>query len=343
MSGNSDPTGALLLGTAAGVFFFFKGFRRFREYQVVEDTPRIPVRSVPMGLVHIRGKAQSDSLIPSPIAHTPCCFYQVHIERWKSDSHGGCWEKYRMESGGTKFHLQDDTGRILVDSYSAELDLLGSPPRTVDRERLRGAHGSGATDEELLQLVGRVDLSQLAGRAEHWLQKKGPFEDPRREQGRQALLEVFEQLPNAAQGHGTLPVDALEKLMESRGPLSDPEREEKRQMVLERLRLMKGQPFPLPQRTAAIASGRYRLREFLILPGEEYNITGTCMENPGAVNGQDPCVIAQGQNEKTFLISCRTESDSRIRLRKSAVGMVFGGAALTLVCVALLLAHLKLF
>src|SRR5271165_4924384 len=134
MSGNSDPSGALLLGMGAGIYLFFKGFRKFREYKVIEDTPRIPIRSVPMGLVHIHGGAQCDLLISSPISHTQCCFYQVRIERWKSDSHGGNWENYRTESGGTKFYLQDSTGKILVDSYGAEFDLPGSPPRIVDHD-----------------------------------------------------------------------------------------------------------------------------------------------------------------------------------------------------------------
>jgi len=35
----SDPTGALFLGTAAGVWIFFKGFRVFREFKIVADTP----------------------------------------------------------------------------------------------------------------------------------------------------------------------------------------------------------------------------------------------------------------------------------------------------------------
>jgi len=341
MRGHSDPTGALLLGTGAGVFFFFKGFRRFREYEVVEDTPRIPIRSAPMGLVHVRGKAQTEGLIRSPITHTPCCFYQVRVERWKSDSHGGNWENYRTENSSARFHLADETGRILVDSNSAELDLLGSPPRIVNRERLSNAMGTGASDQELLQFIEHMGVSQFAGRAEQWLEKKGPLDDPGREQGRQALLALLHQIPEATHGGMTLPTDALEKLMESRGPLSDPRKEQQRQMMLERLRQMKGQSIALPQMAEGMASGRYRLREYLVLPGEEYNITGTCMEN--TADGEDRCFIGQGQNEKTFLISCKTDVDSRLRLRRSALGMVLGGAALTLVCLTLLLWHLGLF
>src|SRR6202795_651268 len=50
MRSNSDPTAALLLCIAAGLWTFFKGFRVLRESKVLEDTPRIAVRSVSHGL-----------------------------------------------------------------------------------------------------------------------------------------------------------------------------------------------------------------------------------------------------------------------------------------------------
>jgi hypothetical protein len=342
MSGNSDPTGALLLGTGVGVFLFFKGFRKLREYKIVEDTPRIPIRSAPMGFVHVRGKALSEKLITSPITHTQCCFYQVRIERWKSDTHGGNWEHYRTDSDGSKFYLQDDTGKILVDSYSAEYDLPGSPPRVVDSEKLRAAAGTGATDQELLQYVERAGLHHFSDKIEHWLEKKGQHGDPRKEQGRQTLMQLVQGMSAASEG-GPLPVDMIEKFMEARGPLPDAEREQTRQMMLSHLREMNGQSIHLPQLGMEMASGRYRLREFLILPGEEYNVTGTCVENPNPCDDHDRCMIMKGQNEKTFLVSWETEGETQKNLRKSAAGMVFGGAALTLVCLALLLAHLGLF
>ena len=63
---------------------------------------------------------------------------------------------------------------------------------------------------------------------------------------------------------------------------------------------------PFPQLSGQ-ASGRYRLREALILPGQEYHVTGTCVENPEAREAQDRNMIVQGQNEKTFLISWKAE------------------------------------
>lgn len=46
---SGDLLGASVFGFGLGIYVFIKGFREFREYRVVSDTPAIPIRSVPMG------------------------------------------------------------------------------------------------------------------------------------------------------------------------------------------------------------------------------------------------------------------------------------------------------
>jgi hypothetical protein len=342
MSSGSDPTAGLLLGIGAGVVLFFKGFRKFREYKIVCDTPRMPIRSIAMGLVHVKGKARRDQLLSSPLTRTACCFYRVKIERWESGKDGG-WKACGLDSDGRKFSLQDDTGAVLIDSDGAEFDLPGSPPRIVNSDRPQAASGSGPGDRELLEYVQYARGHQFVAKAQHWLEKKGTLADPRREQGRQALLQLLQNVPVPGHGSGPIHLDALQKFLESGAPLPDPEKEQHRQVMIEHLREMDGQSLPIPpaMRAAGMASGRYRLQEYLILPGEEYNVTGTCTENPDG-SGADGNMIARGQNEKTFLISWESEGDTQRGLRKNGLGMIFGGAALLLVCLTILLAHLGL-
>jgi hypothetical protein len=61
-----------LLGFGAGILVFFKGFREYRKYRILVDTPEIPIRSIPMGLVEIHGRAEGEQTMPSPVSHTPC-------------------------------------------------------------------------------------------------------------------------------------------------------------------------------------------------------------------------------------------------------------------------------
>jgi hypothetical protein len=349
MSGHSDPTTALFLGTGAGVWIFFKGFRVFREFKIVADTPRMPMRSLSMGLVQVRGTALSDKLVPSPVTHTPCCFYQVNIERYETGEHGG-WKHHCTDMDGAKFYLQDKTGKVLIDSYSAEYDLPQSEPREVDGSHIGGsfaaAMGAGASDQELLQYVQTAGAHHFAGKVEHWLESKGTLDNPTHEQGRQVLLELSRVIPQAMSSgtpvRGNIPAALIEKIIASH-PAADPKKEEQRQKFLQQIKETGTVPMPQISASVSSATGRYRLRESLVLPGQEYHVTGTCVENPAASDADDRNMIVQGKNEKTFLISWKPEQELRQGLQKRAVGMVFGGAALALICLALLLGHLGMY
>jgi hypothetical protein len=354
MRGNSDPTGGLLVGMGAGVILFYKGFRRFREYKIVADTPRIPIRSMPMGLVHIRGRAMGDQLVPSPLTRTPCCFYKVVVERWKTEDRSGHWEQHFVDRDGIKFFLQDETGQVLIDSYSAEYDLPASAERVVGGSHLSaGAAVSAApalttagpaSDIELLQYIERAGGRHYLQSAEHWMEKKGPLQDSGKEQIRQHVMQLM-QAGLAFQQGGKLPVDLIRKMIESRGPLPDPEHEAGRQALLEYIRQTKSLPGNLGDLPSghSIAEGRYRLHEYLILPGQEYFVTGTCVENPESHDASDRNLIEQGGNEKTFLVSARPEQVAEKDIRNTSFKMILGGAGLTLVCLAGLLAHFHMF
>jgi hypothetical protein len=338
-SGHSDPSGALFLGTLGGVWMFFKGFRVFREYKVIEDTPRINIRSMAMGLVHIRGKAQVEPPILSPVSKTPCCFYKVEIEQWKSEGKSHAWKHIRTDLDGSKFFLADDTGKVLVDAQSSEVDVPMTAERVVDSQRPSTA-AAGASDAEVLQYVAYSGVHKMASAVEHFLERRGPLADPKKEDARRTLLSLAQAVPNAAHSGG-VPIELVEK-MAARFPVQDAAKEEKRREMLAHLRQMEqGGTVQLPMHLSETASGRYRLKEYVIVPGQEYTITATCSENPGASN-EDRNLICKGTHESTFLISSKTDVGAEKTLRNRALGMVLGGAGLSLVCLALLLLHLHL-
>jgi hypothetical protein len=134
--GNIDA--ALGFGIVGGLVWFVKGFRVYREYRVLADTPEMPIRSIAMGLVEVHGKAKAAQTIPSPVTRTPCCFYKVDIERWVRDKDGGRWSHAVTDAQGVQFHLEDATGKVLVNAQGAEYDLI----RTGRAETGRGMGGS---------------------------------------------------------------------------------------------------------------------------------------------------------------------------------------------------------
>jgi hypothetical protein len=328
----------------AGVWLFFKGFRRLREYQVLADTPRVPIRAVPMGFVHVRGKAGTEQLIQSPISHTPCCFYKVEIDQWHSKDRSGEWRHLCTDTDGLQFFVADDTGKILVDAHSAEYDLPENWHGEVNSSSPFGVGQSAANRTEVLQYIKYAQMHNMSERVSHWVdkrfEKKGASDNPELEAKRRAVRDLLQAVPSMAKG-GEPPLELVERLATAAGPLRDPEQEQKRQQLLERLRIGDAAretgvlPFRIPP--SAPATGRYRLREYLVLPGQEYQISGTCVDNPSAGDGRN--MIVKGQHEPTFLISAKTEAAMRTTMRGNALLSIIGGALLTLICLALLLAH----
>lgn len=346
MRGGSDPSGGLVVGIGLGVFLFYKGFRNFREYKILEDTPRMPIRSLSMGFTHIHGKAQSGNLVTSPLTKTPCCFYRVEIDQWKSHDRSSSWEHICTDMDGTQFYVADDTGHVLVDAHSAEYDFPPTSERVVS-----SANAAGQDDAELLSYVTYAQthhlmdsVSQFLG---HRIEKKlerQPTLDPQKQQSAEALRQFLHALPNA-QKTGQLPFGALAQVLSSAGPLADPEKEARRKLALARFQQMPSFNIPpeaMKEFQPHAAQGRFRLREYVIRPGQECFVSGTCVENPQPNGDHDRNLIRKGQTEPTFLISCQPERQATSVVRNRSLKMVFGGAALALVCLAFLLIHLNL-
>ena len=419
----SNDDGRLLLGAVvgfgAGLYMFFKGFREFREFRVVADTPAIPIRSIPMGLVHLRGQAFSEETLHSPLTRTPCYLFKVVVEEWHSDSEGGGeWKHVATDVQSVKFYLQDGSGNVLVDAANVELDLPSGTTRKV--------HGSGPgrsinpatrtsgsrlpTDTELLQYVEQARLrgfGQMVGRGINALtgsddhgakqQKQSLLSfladpsgrggeafrgqmmramiakhDPsgavsraalelwKHPQGTPEFEAAFATLAQTYAGamstdrQGLNPMMVMAFAQQKRAealslaaavaggaePQTDPEAEKARQTALAYSREnLSG----LAREHAPAATGHYRLTEYCLLPNSDYDLTGTCVENPSPRDAYDRNLIQKGTNEPIFLISSRTGKQVESWLRKRAAMKVFGGAALAIVCLAILLWKAGLF
>jgi len=301
MSSNSDNLGGVIIGFGAGIYFFFKGFRVFREYRVLADTPETPIRSMAMGLVEIHGKAKGDQLVDSPVSRTPCLFYKIDIERWQRNSKGGgSWSHFRTDADGVRFYLEDMSGKVLVDAHGAEFDLPQSARREIGTWRR-----------------SRTSLASLfSGKGDTTLTTDLKF--ARTPGGEVAVIPPPKE-------------DELFAYLASKSPLKPPFG------VNGFLSSFTRNPVSFLG-GSGLSSNSYRLTEYCILPDHWYDVTGTCAENPNAKDEHDHNLIGKGENEPTFLISWRDEKDLEKSLRRRAALYVFGGAALSVVCLAILLA-----
>ncbi|HET9179358.1 MAG TPA: hypothetical protein VFQ24_13455 [Terriglobia bacterium] len=378
MAHSDDLAGYAVLGFGLGLYTFYKGFRQYRNYLLIADTPEISIRGVPMGFVQVYGKAQGDRTIPSPVSHTSCLAYKVVIERWKTDSddHGGHWSHHRTDLDGVAFYLTDATGKVLIDAQGAELDLPQSARCEIGSAK-SPATGVAATQQELLQYVTQADAHWAGGLFGRGLKAVGPLQDASKEQARQSLMGVFQHAPGSPEflaGMMTMMAPKMKQHLESMGPQSDPNHEMARQNALQALQhpagspeflegLQRaqqmvakpgdGNPFDVISKTLSgmggpnssffgAASGRYRFTEFCVVPGSLYDISGTCIENPDPKDANDHNLIVKGTAEKEFLISSKAQKELESSLRRRAFLTVLGGAALSVVCLAILLGKLGL-
>lgn len=378
----------LLVGVFGGIVSFFRGFRIYREYLLLHGTSQIPIRSVAMGLVRIHGKAVSDHLLTSPISHTPCCVYQVHIEKFRDEDENihqsATWLHYGSEDEGAPFYLEDSTGRVLVNPSGAEYDIESTSMREASSAATSSVVVNGASEVDLLSYVASIGPSEEAPGSRHNFEaERGMFEIAKlAKQGATPDQMMQNLFPQVMQGEAKM-FEALQ----AEGPYADPLREESRLAQIELYRhpiwsreyaegvkrvtqlqaevrkhgsgyetlapvpqtppVRPDQPVPphtpnAEEIVAAIdgvptAHGRYRFTERCILPDHEYDITGTCTENPLAKDANDRNLIRKGTNEPTFLISALAQPQLNTMLQMRAYIMIFGGGMLAVFCLAFLL------
>jgi hypothetical protein len=112
-----------------------------RRCRLLHDLPTSKVRGAFIGLVELKGTAESETPFTSYLSGTVCTLYNWHVdERWSrtvtetiTDSKGNTTTRTRTESGWTTvakggerapFYLQDDTGAILVRPEGAKIEPL---------------------------------------------------------------------------------------------------------------------------------------------------------------------------------------------------------------------------
>jgi hypothetical protein len=284
----SSFLGALFL-FGFGLLLFYGGFQNYRKFRLLEDTPMVPIRSIPMGLVHVRGKAAGDERVVSPITRVPCFYFKVLVDQHSRDHKGGDrWSMRLRHVEKVNFYIEDATGKALVDSHQAQLDLpetfiaetgpQASKARTLDPSL--GVAG-GPSDAELLDYLVQTNAKVHAELA---TQHKSKF---------QALADMDHSVT-------FLPAEGSAE-------------------------------------TRELSAERLRFKESCILPDREYNVLGTCAENPNPKDEHDRNMILKGQNEPTFLISSRSEQGLEKQTRKGAFLLILIGGAMMIWAAAIFL------
>jgi len=113
-----------IAGFVFGVYSFFWGFKRLRRKRLIENIPTSTIRGLAIGLVELYGKAEPTTLLKSPLTNTDCVLFKYLIEEYRKSGKSGHWVKIASgDSFACPFYLNDETGKIMVYPYKAELIL----------------------------------------------------------------------------------------------------------------------------------------------------------------------------------------------------------------------------
>ncbi len=120
------PENAMVLaaiGAAAGVYWFYKGFRLLQRKRLILNTPASKIRSASMGLVEISGLATGPYVLTSPLKQSECYYYRSVAWELRRSGKNSEWVKVAEETLHVPFYVDDSTDKVLVDPRGAEMDL----------------------------------------------------------------------------------------------------------------------------------------------------------------------------------------------------------------------------
>jgi hypothetical protein len=112
-----------VVGFCAGIGLFFYGFRLLQRRRLILDTPFSKIRSASMGMVEVSGLAVGPYTMIAPITARPCYYYRTLIWEWKQSGKNKQWVEVAGECMHLPFFVDDNTGLLLIDPRGADLDL----------------------------------------------------------------------------------------------------------------------------------------------------------------------------------------------------------------------------
>ena len=122
-SGRHDGWMWAIAGGCAGVYLFYRGFRLLQRKRLILDTPSSKIRSASIGLVEVSGLACGPYTVTAPITGASCYYYRTVAWQWQRRGKNSEWVKVADENLHVPFFLDDNSGRVLVDPLGAELDI----------------------------------------------------------------------------------------------------------------------------------------------------------------------------------------------------------------------------
>jgi len=334
------------LAIAGGLCFFFFGFRLLARKRLLLSTPTSKIRSAALGLVEINGMAAGPYTMPAPITGKPCFLY--HTTAWQQrDGKKDEWDKVADETLHLPFFIDDLTGQLLVEPLGADLDLhrdfreeyaasffssnFSNPDDVPPRVSVfLSRHGIAPARRLRIEehSIKPADALFIAGTLTENPGVQVRSFSPRRDYSR-----------NSAPNNSSEQIPAPQIIRLSNGSVPSTTQEMSQQAkiaaALTRAGIAKPEAWSaagVPYQTVAVEENAPPT------PVSAHND----LPRPSEFNLTPPVVLMKGENNPTFVISFRSQKEFVSALAWKSAAMVWGGAAITLLGLYMLLLQMEL-
>jgi hypothetical protein len=353
----------LILSTVAiagGLYFFVSGFRLLARKRLLLTTPTSKIRSAAMGLVEVNGIAAGPYTMPAPITGKPCFLY--HTTAWQQrDGKKDEWDKVADETLHLPFFIDDSTGQLLIEPLGADLDVHrdfreeytasffssnfslgedGVPPRV---SVFLSRHG--------IVPARRLRIEERSIKPEDALFIAGTLtENPG--------VQVRSFSPRSDRSHRTAPNNSSEqlpapqiiRLPNGSAPSTTQEMTQQAKIAaaLTRAGISKPEAWSaagVPYQTVAVEENAPPAPVFADNSADNSvhnSAPDEAQPKPSDFNLSPPVVLMKGENNPTFVISFRSQKEFVSALAWKSAAMVWGGAAITLLGLYILLLQVGL-
>ena len=377
---SNDPTQLLfwcVVGFCAGIGLFVYGFRLLLRRRLILDTPFSKIRSAPMGMVEISGQAVGPYTMIAPITARPCYYYRTLVWEWKQRGRNKSWVKVAGECMHVPFFVDDNTGRLLVDPRGADLDLhrdfeqefcdsffTTKSPAPPNVTGFLARHGIATTNKVKVEeycIKPKNALFILGTLAENPGLDVTPEpimdNEPVRSSSSSGLSISINSF-SINLGSGGNSEGALEQRFAARFNVP-PQRTLRAPGIAVGTTSLQGQQVadvlmkagisnPAAWAAAAAVGTSAKGVQVIADPSAPVSVAGGngSSHSPSSANGFDPhppVVLMKGANNKTFLISWRSQREVARTLGWKCTLMIWGGPVLALLSLYIFLGIEKLF
>jgi len=364
---DSMPVNLLAMAAAggvAGMYLFYRGFRLLQRKRLILNTPASKIRSASMGLVEINGLAIGPYVINSPLKQTNCYYYRSIAWQWKQRGKDSEWVKAAEETLHVPFYMDDGSGRLLVDPSGAEMDLHCDLHEEYNRSILLSGPEMPGSVFSFLSRHG-VDSSKRIKVEEYCIRPKDNLfvlgtlsQNPGLNTSIMPAWAGQSSQRSAGAGVSVVsPALASVKAVSSDGNGSPqivrlsgdsaavPATEMTQQQKIAAALLKAGITSPLAWAAAGVSPeaaaqvGSYSASAVATSTPEKTGAEEKSLETNETFDLHPMVVLMKGTHEATFFISWRSQRDLVLALGWKSTLMIWGGPALTLVSVYVLLAH----